>query len=155
MEWLLDLGYLGLFLGTFAAGTILTFSSDVLILGMLVAGGDPWICLACATLGNGSGALVSYAMAWFAKWEWIEKWLKVRHETLVRYKQVIDRWGVWCAFFSWAPFVGQMFMLGLGFFKVRPVASALVTYLGCLFRFLVWVLLYIRFGDSFVEWLGL
>ena len=35
MEWLLDLGYLGLFLGTFLAGTVLPLSSDVLLIGML------------------------------------------------------------------------------------------------------------------------
>lgn len=155
MEWLIDLGYVGLFLGTFAAGTILTFSSDVVLLAVLMAGGNPWICLACATLGNGSGALVSYALAWFAKWEWIEKGLRVKRETLEKQKTRVMKWGVWCAFFSWIPFAGQVFMITLGLYKVRPVAVGAVTYLGCFFRFLAWVLLYIHFGDSFVEWLGL
>ena len=45
MDWLLNLGYLGLFLGTFLAGTVLPLSSDILLVGMLAAKADPLICL--------------------------------------------------------------------------------------------------------------
>ena len=44
MDWLLNLGYLGLFLGTFLAGTVLPLSSDILLVGMLAAKADPLIC---------------------------------------------------------------------------------------------------------------
>ena len=153
MEWLLDLGYGGLFLGTFLAGTIISFSSDILLIGILMAGGNPWICLAMATLGNGSGAMTSYILGWLGKWEWIEKWLKVKPETLQKQKSRIDRYGVWGALISWAPVVGQVFMIALGFYKVKPKTTTLLTYAGCLCRFLVWVLLYIHFGDSFTDWI--
>ncbi len=150
----MNLGYLGLFLGTFAAGTILTFSSDVVLVAMLMAGGDPWLCLIFATAGNGSGALVSYVMGWFAKWEWIEKWFRVSREKLESQKARVMKWGMWSAFFSWIPVVGPVLMIALGLYKVRPLAVSLITYAGCLFRFSVWVLLYVHFGDQFVEWLG-
>ncbi|MDR2912261.1 MAG: DedA family protein [Alistipes sp.] len=153
-EWLLDLGYWGLVLGTFIAGTIVSLSSDVLLLAVLLAGGDPWLCLAAATVGNGSGAMISYLMGWFAKWEWLEKWFRIKEETLERQRDKVRRWGVWCALFSWVPVVGQVFMITLGFYKVRPLIVTLLTYVGCLFRFLTWVLLYIRFGDVFVEWIS-
>ncbi len=153
-EWLLDLGYWGLLLGTFIAGTVLTFSSDVLLVAILLAGGDPWICLAAATVGNGSGAMVSYLLGWFARWEWIERWFRVKKETLERQKNVIRRWGVWLALFSWLPVVGQLFMIGLGFYKARPAVTTLLTYAGCLCRFLVWVLLYVNFGEAFLDWIG-
>lgn len=153
-DWLLDLGYWGLLLGTFIAGTVLTLSSDVLLVAILLAGGDPWICLAAATAGNGTGALLSYLLAWFARWEWIERWFRVREATLERQKAVVVKYGVWCAFFSWLPVVGQLFMLALGFYKVRPVVTTLLTYTGCFCRFLVWVLLYINYGDDFVAWIS-
>ena len=54
MEWLLDLGYLGLFLGTFLAGTVLPLSSDVLLIGMLAAKADPAVCLVVAAVATGS-----------------------------------------------------------------------------------------------------
>ncbi len=153
MDWLLDLGYFGLLLGTFLAGTILTFSSDVMLIGVLVAGGDPWICLALATIGNGSGALTSYLLGRFAKWEWLEKWFRIRPETLGKQKSAVDKYGVWGAFFSWIPVIGQVFMVALGFYKVKPKTSVLLTYAGCFCRFLVWVLLYVNYGQTFIDWL--
>ena len=38
MEALLDWGYIGLFIGSFVAATIVPFSSDVLLVGILAAG---------------------------------------------------------------------------------------------------------------------
>ena len=40
MESLLEFGYIGLFVGSLLAATIFPFSSDVLLIGMLVAGGE-------------------------------------------------------------------------------------------------------------------
>ena len=60
MDWLLNLGYLGLFLGTFLAGTVLPLSSDILLVGMLAAKADPLICLPVAAVGNWLGAMTSY-----------------------------------------------------------------------------------------------
>jgi membrane protein YqaA with SNARE-associated domain len=40
-----DLGYLGLFLASFLAATIVPFSSEFVLSGILAAGGDPVISL--------------------------------------------------------------------------------------------------------------
>ncbi len=153
-DWLLDLGYWGLFLGTFIAGTIVSLSSDMLLVAILIAGGDPWMCLVAAMAGNGTGAMTSYVLGWFARWEWIERWFKVKEATLEKQKANIRKWGVWCALLSWLPVVGQIFMIGLGFYKVRPLVTTLLTYAGCFFRFLVWVLLYIHYGEGFINWIN-
>ncbi len=42
MEWLLNLGYFGLFLGSFVAATVVPFSSDVQLVAMLAAGANVW-----------------------------------------------------------------------------------------------------------------
>ena len=93
MEWLLNLGYVGLFAGSFIAATVVPFSSDVLLLGMLAAGGNVWLCVLVATLGNWLGGLTSYWLGWLGKWEWIERYMGVKHETLVKHKSKIDRFG--------------------------------------------------------------
>lgn len=56
MDFLLEWGYLGLFVGSFLASTIIPFSSEFLLIAMLLAGGNPWACFAAATIGNGLGA---------------------------------------------------------------------------------------------------
>ena len=60
MEALLDYGLIGLFLGSFLAATVVPFSSDVLVIGMLALGFDPVVTVAVATLGNWLGGLTSY-----------------------------------------------------------------------------------------------
>ncbi|MCI7139775.1 DedA family protein [Alistipes sp.] len=141
MEWLLNLGYPGLFLGTFLAGTVLPMSSDVLLVGMLAAGADPVACLLLAAVGNWLGAMTSYWLGWFAKWEWLERGFKVHPETLEKQKTRVDRFGVWLAPFFWAPVIGVVFMIALGFYRVRPRMTALMALAGSFARFLFWILL--------------
>ena len=50
-EW----GYIGLFIGTFLAATVIPFSSEFLIVGILIAGYSPLISCIVATLGNWLG----------------------------------------------------------------------------------------------------
>lgn len=143
MEWLLSLGYFGLFVGSFVAATVVPFSSDVLLVGMLAAGGNIWLSVAVATLGNWLGGLTSYGLGWLGKWEWIERYMKVKHETLIKHKDKIDRFGAWLALLTWLPFVGDVFAIALGFYKVDFRKSALLMLIGKGARFVGWALLFI------------
>lgn len=145
MEWLLNLGYLGLFIGSLLAATVIPFSSDFLLIGMLAAGGNVVWTVVVASLGNWSGGMISYWMGRAGKWEWIEKWFKVKRETLERQKSRIDRWGSWLAFLSWLPLVGDLFALGLGFYKVNHWQVALFMLIGKTVRFVGWAVV--------VEWI--
>ena len=142
MEWLQSLGLLGLFIGTFLAATVLPFSSDALYLGILAVTGDVWGCLAVGTLGNWLGSVVTYWMGWIGKWEWIEKWFKVKPETLEKQKIKIDKYGVWMALLAWVPFVGDVIAIALGFYRPRPWATMFLLLVGKLLRFLCWNLIY-------------
>lgn len=142
MDWLIDLGYMGLFLGTFLAGTVIPMSSDVLMVGMLAVGADPIVCLLVASIGNWLGAMTSYVLGWYAKWSWLEKWFGIRPETLSKQQKRIDRYGVWLAAVYWAPFIGMIGMIALGLYKVRPRTTALLALAGAFARFLFWILLH-------------
>ena len=146
-------GYWGLFIGSFLASTIIPMSADLLLVGVLSLGGNTWICLIIATIGNWLGGLTSYWLGWLGRWDWLERWLKVKREQLERQKEKIDRYGVWLALFTWRPLVGDLFAIALGFYRVSPKMSALYMLVGRFVRFLVWTLLYIRYADRFVEWI--
>ncbi len=152
MEFLQEWGYLGLFLGSFMAATVVPFSSDFLIIGLLLAGGKPWICFITATAGNWLGGLTSFGLGWLGKWEWIEKIFKVTPEKLARQKEKIDKYGALLAFMSWLPFVGDIFAIGLGFYKLPPVKCALYMLIGKGTRFLTWIVLFLIFGEN-LPWL--
>ncbi len=146
MEWLLDLGYLGLFLGSFAAATVVPFSADVLLVGMLVAGGDIIGVVAVATLGNWLGGLTSYWVGTVGKWEWIEKYLHVKRERLEAQKKWVDRFGAPLALLSWVPFIGDVFAVALGFYRVRFLPMSIWMFVGKCCRFITWAVMYCYFA---------
>ena len=144
MDWLLDFGYAGLFVGSFLAATVVPFSADILLVGMLVAGGSPWAVIGIATAGNFIGGLTSYGIGRIGKWEWIEK-LGVKPETLAKQKANVDRFGAWIALLSWVPFVGDVFAVALGFYRTEFIPSAFFMLIGKFGRFVMWYLLYTLF----------
>lgn len=137
MDWLMNLGYWGLFIGSFLAATIVPFSADVLLIGMLAAGGSPWIVIAVATAGNFLGGLTSYGIGRIGKWEWIEK-LGVKPETLEKQKARIDKYGSWAALLSWVPIIGDVIAVALGFYRTRFIPSAAFMFIGKSGRFVAW-----------------
>lgn len=145
MEFLQEWGYIGLFLGSFMAATVVPFSSDFLIVGILLAGGDPLTSFLTATAGNWLGGLTSYGVGRIGKWEWIEKWFRVKEETLLKQKSRIDRYGALLAFLSWLPFVGDVFAIGLGFYKLDFLKCSIFMLIGKATRFAFWIALYFLF----------
>lgn len=137
-----SLGLLGLFIGTFLAATILPFSSDALYIAVLAATKDPIGCLAVGTVGNWLGSVVTYWIGWIGRWEWIEKWFKVKRETLEKQKIKIDKYGVWLALLAWIPIIGDVIAIALGFYRTRPWATMFLLLVGKFARFLLWNLIY-------------
>lgn len=137
-----SLGLLGLFIGTFLAATVLPFSSDALYIAVLAATKDPVGCLAVGTVGNWLGSVLTYWIGWIGRWEWIEKWFKVKRETLERQKAKIDKYGVWLALLAWVPLIGDVIAIALGFYKTRPWATMFLLLVGKFARFLLWNLIY-------------
>lgn len=133
-----DWGLIGLFLGNILAATIVPFSSDALYIAVLAATKMTWPCFFVATAGNWLGSLISFGMGWLGKLEWLEKWFKVKHETLEKQKRFVNKYGVWLALVAWVPVVGDVFAIALGFYKARPVPTALLLLVGKAGRFLVW-----------------
>lgn len=152
MNGLINLGYAGLFLGAFLAGTILPFSSDVLLNGALAVGLKPWWAMAVTTAGNWIGLTSTYGLGWLGRWEWIEKWGRVSREQLLEQKQKIDKYGLWIAFFTWIPVFGLVGLIALGFFKVKPGLTLFCLFLACFIRFFTWTWLYVNYGIKLIEW---
>ena len=142
LDWLMDLGYWGLFLGSFLAATIIPFSADVMMVGMLVAGGSPWAVISIATAGNFLGGLTSYGIGRIGKWEWILKF-EVKPETLEKQKAKIDKYGSWAALLSWVPIIGDVIAVALGFYRAKFLPSALFMFIGKFGRFVVWYVLWL------------
>ena len=141
MEWLEGLGLLGLFIGTFLAATIFPFSSDALYLAILAATANPVGCLLVGTLGNWLGSVLTFWIGWIGKWEWIER-LHVSRESLEKQKSRIDRFGAPIALLTWVPFIGDVFAVALGFYRVKFLPSIFWMLVGKGLRFVCWYLIF-------------
>ncbi|MDR1895946.1 MAG: DedA family protein [Prevotellaceae bacterium] len=156
MELILQLGYLGLFIGAFLASTLIPLSSDIIYAGiLLVFKANPWIALIIVTLGNWLGGLTSYGLGYLGKWKWIEKIFKVKPEQLEKQKNMINKYGALLAFFTWLPLVGDIMSLALGFYRINPKICMSFSLIGRFLRFLVWTLLFLKYGEMFINCLGI
>ena len=82
MEFLIEYGYIGVFIASFLAATVLPFSSEVVLTGVLLAGAAYWPCMIAATLGNFLGGMSCYWLGMLGKVEWIEKYLRIKKSSL-------------------------------------------------------------------------
>lgn len=142
LDFLADYGLIGLFIGSFLAATVVPFSADVLLVGMLVADVNSAVALlVVATLGNWIGGITSYGIGRAGKWEWIER-LHVSRESLEKQKARIERFGAPIALLTWVPFIGDVFAVALGFYRVKFLPAIFWMLVGKGARFVCWYLIF-------------
>jgi len=135
----MGLGYLGLFIASFLAATVVPFSSEVIFSAMVFGGLDAWTCVWVATLGNWLGGMSCYYLGRLGKMVWIEKYLRVKKEKINKFEARIHKHGDWFAFFSFLPGVGDVIAVAAGFFRCRWWLVAISMLLGKFARYIVWM----------------
>ncbi len=138
-------GYLGLFLVAFLAATLLPAYTEVLFVGLLAAGYDPWALWAWATAGNTLGAAVNWLLGRYLLHYQDRSWFPFKPDTLGLAQGWFQRYGVWSLLLSWAPIVGDSLTFIAGLMGVRFSLFLLLTALGKGARYammlgLVWVI---------------
>ena len=137
LEGLIEYGYIGLFLASFLAATILPLGSEVVFVGLLAAGLNGWGCVAVASVGNWLGGMTNYYLGHAGKVEWIEKYLKVKKEKIERMQHWLDGKGAWMAFFSFLPVVGDLIALALGFMRANVYIVNVSMFAGKFLRYVL------------------
>lgn len=134
-----EVGYLGLFISSFLASTIIPLRSEALLITMLSLNHsyNPLLCWALVTIGNWGGGMVTYYMGYLGKLEWIEKYFKVEHRKIRKMKIVLRKYGMWLGFFVWLPVVGEVIILALGLTRANVYLVALTSFIGRAIRFAV------------------
>ena len=80
IQLLIEWGLPGLFISALLAGSIVPFSSELVLVALVKLGLPPIACLISATLGNTVGGMTCYYMGRLGKVSWIEKYFKVKKE---------------------------------------------------------------------------
>ncbi len=136
---LVELGYLGLFIASFLAATVVPFSSEVVFSALVFGGLDSWTCVLVATAGNWLGGLTCYWVGMLGKLEWIEKYFRIKKEKLEKFTTYLHKYGDWFAFFSFLPGVGDIIAVASGFFRCRFWLVALSMLAGKFIRYVIWM----------------
>lgn len=139
MEYLIEYGYIGVFIAAFLAATILPFSSEVVLTGVLLAGTAYWPCMVAATIGNFLGGMTCYWLGMLGKTEWIEKYLKMNRSKIDKVQEWIRKKGSWTAFFVFLPGVGDFIAVALGFLRANVWIVAISMFAGKALRYWIWM----------------
>ena len=132
--------YLGLFVTAFVAATFLPFlpGSSELALGGLLAldNGEPALLVTVATLGNVLGAVLNYAVGRYASGLSDRPWFPATPQTMARYEQAFQRYGVWTLLLSWMPVIGDVITVVAGLLRADIKHFLVLVTIGKALRYL-------------------
>ena len=86
-----------MFIGCLLSATIIPFSSEALLTGALLLDHSTWRVIFIATMGNTTGGITCYLPGRFCTWQWIEKYLRIKEESLAKAHQKVERYGSFAA----------------------------------------------------------
>lgn len=138
MEGLFDYSLWGLFLASFLAATVVPFSSEMLLTFLIANGTDAFLAVLVASAGNWLGGMSSFAIGYLGKWEWMEKYLRIKRESIEKWHARLYKRGAIFAFFSWVPAVGDIFAVGLGVLRASIAVTAVSMLAGKFLRYVIW-----------------
>lgn len=142
IQLLIDWGYVGLFISALLAGSIIPFSSELVLVALVNVGLSPAVCVLSAALGNTVGGMTCYYMGRLGRIDWIEKYFKVKKEKIDRMQHFLKGKGALMAFFAFLPFVGEAIAIALGFMRSNLMLTTVSMFIGKLLRYMamLWAL---------------
>jgi len=147
IEVLTGLGLLGLFIACYISGTIVPFSSDIILIALVIAGWDYYLCLLTASVANSLGGMTNYYLGRAGKTEWIKKYSNITQEKIQKMQDWLQGKGAYIAFFSWVPVAGNAMIIALGYLRANAWIVAVSLYAGKLARYIVIVFLTLKGVD--------
>lgn len=139
-QFLIEWGYIGLFIAAMLAGSIVPFSSEIVMVALVKMGLDPTGCIIAGSLGNTLGGMTCYWMGHLGKIEWIEKYFKVKKEKIEKMETFLQGKGALMAFFTFLPAIGEVIAIALGFMRSNIWITTLSMYTGKLIRYILLLL---------------
>ena len=135
-------GYLTLFLGSFAAATILPLSSEAAVAALIATREfDPAALWATASIGNTLGAILNWLLGRFCL-RWKDRaWFPVKPPQIERAGRCFARYGVWMLLLSWLPVLGDPLTFVAGLLRVRFALFLALVFAGKAGRYAALILL--------------
>lgn len=135
IDFFIEWGYVGIFLSAFLAGSVLPFSSELVLVALVQAGLSPVWGVVWATAGNTLGGMTCYGIGRLGKTEWIERYLRISREHIDKATRFLAGKGALMAFFVALPYIGDAIAVVLGLMRSNVWITTLSMFLGKLLRY--------------------
>ena len=137
MELFIDYGYLGLFVISFLAATILPLSSELVLTSLLLNDLSPELLVIIATIGNVLGALTNYGLGFWASKAVVQKWLRMSETEFEKAEGRFNKYGLAALLFAWVPVIGDPLTVIAGIFRVNLLWFVILVTAGKFLRYFV------------------
>ena len=130
--------YLSLFFISFLAATILPFSSELSLAGLIVTSNyDNVLLLIVASFGNVLGSVVNWVLGFYSRNLTIKKWFPFKETQIERSSKWFNKFGKWSLLFAWVPILGDPITLVAGLLRVRFLDFIILVAIGKVSRYLL------------------
>ena len=130
--------YLSLFAISFLAATILPFSSELTLAGLIATSNyDNLLLLIVASFGNVLGSIVNWALGFYSRNLTTKKWFPFKDKQIKDSSKWFSKFGKWSLLFAWVPVIGDPLTLVAGLLRVRFLEFLILVMIGKISRYLV------------------
>ena len=135
--------YLSLFAISFLAATILPFSSELTLAGLIATSNyDNLLLLVVASFGNILGSVVNWVLGFYSRNLTTKKWFPFKDKQIENSSKWFNKLGKWSLLFAWVPVIGDPLTLAAGLLKVKFIEFIILVTIGKFSRyFLIYYLI--------------
>ena len=128
--------YLSLFVISFLAATILPFSSELMLAGLIaISNYDSLLLLIVASFGNVLGSVFNWALGFYSRNLITKKWFPFKETQIERSSKWFNKFGRWSLLFAWVPIIGDPLTLAAGLLRVKFIEFLILVSIGKVSRY--------------------
>ena len=130
--------YLSLFAISFLAATILPFSSELTLAGLIASSNyNNLLLLIVGSFGNILGSVVNWALGFYSRNLSTKKWFPFKETQIERSSRWFDKFGKLSLLFAWVPIIGDPLTLAAGLLRVKFIEFLILVTIGKVSRYVV------------------
>ena len=130
--------YLSLFAISFLAATILPFSSELTLAGLVTTSNyDNLLLLIVASLGNVLGSGVNWILGFYSRNLSTKRWFPFKDKQIEKSSKWFNKFGRWSLLLAWVPIIGDPLTLVAGLLRVKFVEFLILVTIGKVSRYLI------------------
>ena len=130
--------YLSLFIISFLAATILPFSSELTLAGLVSTSNyNNLLLLIVASLGNILGSVVNWILGFYSRNLSTKRWFPFKDKKIEKSSKWFNKFGRWSLLFAWVPIIGDPLTLAAGLLRVKFIEFLILVTIGKVSRYLV------------------